>query len=91
MEDSPNRRFFVQFLNKCVGGESVVSIDGKEQENPLMSREEADLRLALFDQKIEPTLEIELELAQYEAMRWPKSKKVQGRVWELMEKIKNQI
>lgn len=91
MEDSPNRRFFVQFLNKCVEGESVVSIDGKEQENPLMSREEADLRLALFDQKIEPTLEIELELAQYEAMRWPKSKRAQGRVWELMEKIKNQI
>lgn len=88
MSDS-NRNWFVGFLNKCVEGESVVSIDGKEQENPIMSREEADLRLALFDREIEPTLEVELELAQFEAMRWPKSKKCQARVWELMEKAKD--
>ncbi len=87
---NPNRDWFVGFLNKCVEGETVVSIDGKDVENPLMSREEADLRLALFDQEIEPTLEIELELAQYEALRWPHSKKCQAKVWDLMDKIKNQ-
>ena len=85
-----NRNWFAGFLNKCVEGETVVSIDGKEQENPLMSREEADLRLALFDGEVEPSLDIELELAQYEAMRWPHSKKCQAKVWEIMEKIKNQ-
>ena len=89
MSDS-NRNWFIGFLNKCVEGETVISIDGEDQNNPLMSREEADLRLALFDGKIEPTLEIELELAQYEAMRWPHVKKCQAKVWDLMEKIKNQ-
>ena len=89
MEDSPNRRFFIQFLERCQTGESVLSMDGKPVENPIMSKEKADLRLALFDEAIQPTLEIELELAQYEAMRWPNSKKAQGRVWELMEEIKN--
>ena len=89
MNDS-NRNWFIGFLNKCVEGETVVSIDGEDQNNPLMSKEEADLRLALFDGKIEPTLEIELELAQYEAMRWPHVKSCQAKVWNLMEKIKNQ-
>ena len=84
-----SRNWFVGFLDKCVEGKDVFSIDGKGQGNPIMSREEADLRLALFDGEVEPTLEIELQLAQLEAMRWPKSKKCQARVWELMEKIKD--
>lgn len=90
MEDSPNRRFFISFLERCQNGETVVSIDGKDSKNPLMSKEEADMRLALFDRAIQPTLEIELELAQFEAMRWPNSKKCQAKVWELMENMKNQ-
>ena len=88
MNDS-NRNWFIGFLNKCVEGETVISIDGKEQKNPLMSQEEADLRLALFDEDIEPTLEIELELAQYEAMRWPHVKRCQAKVWTLMEQMKD--
>lgn len=89
MSDS-TRNFFVSFLERCQSGESVAVIDGKPANNPLMSKEEADLRLALYDRVIQPTIELELELAQYEAMRWPHSKKCQAKVWELMEEIKNQ-
>ena len=54
-----------------------------------MSEEEADLRLALFDKAIEPTLDVEIELAQYEAMRWPDSKSVQLNLWRLLEEKKS--
>lgn len=79
------RDFLVNFLNQCQQGKTVVTIDGKAVENPLMSKEEADLRLALFDKEIEPTLDIEIRLAEYEAMRWPDSAHAQGRLWKLMQ------
>ena len=82
------RDFYVNFLKQCQEGESVVNIDGKPVENPLMSKEEADLRIGLFDGLIEPSLDIEIRLAEYEAMRWPKSTHAQGRLWKLMEQKK---
>jgi hypothetical protein len=88
MADRNTRKFFIHFLEQCQKGDSVIQVGGKAAENPLMSKEEADLRLALYDKEIEATLEIELELAQYEAMRWPKSKKASARVWILMEELK---
>tara|TARA_A100001011_G_scaffold394811_2_gene488093 strand:- start:742 stop:1077 length:336 start_codon:yes stop_codon:yes gene_type:complete len=82
------RDFYVNFLKRCQEGVSVVNIDGKPVENPLMSKEEADLRIGLFDGDIEPTLDIEIRLAEYEAMRWPKSAHAKGRLWKLMEQKK---
>ncbi len=88
MADRSTRKFFIHFLEQCQKGNTVIQIDGKAAENPVMSKEEADLRLALYDKEVEATLEVELELAQYEAMRWPKAKSAQARVWTLMEKLK---
>lgn len=84
------REFFVQFLERCQTGESVLSKDGQPKGFPIMTKEEADLRLALFDNILQPTLDIEIELAQYEAMRWPQSKMAQARLWKLLEERKNQ-
>lgn len=86
---SSSRDFFIKLLKRYQSGESVFSSDGSPKGLPLMSEEEADLRLALFDKAIEPTLDVEIELAQYEAMRWPDSKSVQLNLWRLLEEKKS--
>ena len=49
-----------------------------------MTKEEADLHLAIFDGDVEVTPETRLRLAQYEAMRFPNSKRSQGKMWKAM-------
>tara|TARA_E500000331_G_scaffold193780_1_gene186247 strand:- start:103 stop:456 length:354 start_codon:yes stop_codon:yes gene_type:complete len=75
------------FLEMFQGSAPVMFIDGKAQEHSPMSEEEANLHLAIFDGDVEPTLEVQLELAQLEASRWPNNKKLQAKMWKLMAEI----
>jgi hypothetical protein len=83
MDEKSTRSFFIDFLEKCEKGQPVLVVNGKPSRNPAMSRDESALRLALYDRDIMSTPKIELELAEYEAARWPKSRKAQAKVSEL--------
>jgi len=85
-----NRKRFVSWLKMFMGTEPIMNINGKEQEHSPMSVEEADLHLALFDGEVVATPEVKLQLAQYEAMRWPKSKKVQAKLWAAMAEVEKE-
>ena len=84
-----HRKQFVGFLKIFQGEGPICYINGKPQDHIPMSKEEADLHLALYDGDIEPTEEVRLELAQLELIRHPKSKKLLGKLWKLTEKIKD--
>ena len=75
------------FLERFQGDDPVMYIDGKPQEHSPMSKEEANLHLALFDGRVEPTPEVRLELAQFYALRFPKSKRLQAKMWKAMEAV----
>ena len=45
--------------------------------------------LAIFDGEVEDTPEARLQLAQYEAMRFPDSKKAQGKMWKAMAAVED--
>lgn len=62
-------------------------LNGKPQDHSPMTKEEADLHLALFDGEIEPTPEVKLTLAQLEALRWPNNKKLQAKMWMAMREV----
>ncbi|MDP7560527.1 MAG: hypothetical protein QF745_08300 [Planctomycetota bacterium] len=79
-----HRRQLVGFLNMFQGEAPIMYMNGKPQEHRPMSKEAADLHLALFDGEIEPTPEVRLELAQLEALRWPESKRTLGKLWKAM-------
>ena len=79
-----SRRQFVSFLEMFQGEGPIMYMNGKPQDHRPMTKEEADLHLALFDGEIEPTQEVKLELAQLEAVRHPESKRVLGKLWKAM-------
>ena len=83
-----SRRQFVGFLEMFQGSEPIMVLNGKPQDHSPMTKEEADLHLALFDGEIEPTPEVMLTLAQLEAVRWPNNKKLQAKMWQAMEDVK---
>jgi len=85
-----NRRQLVSWLEMFQGSEPVMYIDGKAQEHNPMSKEAADLHLALFDGEVEPTAKVRLQLAQYEAMRFPNSKKLQAKMWQAMKEAEGE-
>ena len=80
-----HRRQLASWLERFQGSDPIMQIDGKKQIHSPMTKEEADLHLAIFDGDVEVTPEIRLRLAQYEAMRFPESKKAQGKMWKAME------
>lgn len=82
-----HREQFIGFLKMFQGTGPVMYINGEAQEHSPMSKEAADLHLALYDGEIEPTPEVKLKLAQLEAMRFPKSKKLQAKMWQAMEEV----
>ena len=77
------RKQFISWLDRFRGSGSMIHIDGKAQEHSPMSEEEATLHIALFDKEIEPTLEARIELAQFELLRFPKSKRSLYKYWKL--------
>jgi hypothetical protein len=79
-----HRKQLVGFLEMFQGSAPICHINGKAQDHRPMSKEAADIHLALFDGDIEPTPEVKLELAQFEALRWPESKRVLGKLWKAM-------
>ncbi len=87
MEEAPNRKFFVKFLEMCQKGQPVLVVDGEEQVNPPMTKEEADLRLAIFDGDIPMSEEVNLQLLQFEALRFPHAKKTTARMWKAMDDL----
>lgn len=80
-----HRRQLVGFLEMFQGEAPIMYINGKAQEHSPMSKEAADLHLAIFDGEIDATPEVKLELAQLEAMRFPNSKRLQAKMWKAME------
>lgn len=80
-----HRKQFVSWLEMFQGSESIMHINGKAQAHSPMTKEEADLHLAVFDGEVDFTPEIRLRFAQYEAMRFPNSKRSQGKLWKAME------
>ena len=84
-----HRRQLVSWLDRFQGSDPIMQIDGKSQNHSPMTKEEADLHLAIFDGDVEVTPEIRLRLAQYEAMRFPNSKRSQGKMWKAMEEAEN--
>ena len=82
-KNAEHRKQFVNWLERLKGSESIINIDGKPQEHNPMSDEEADLHLALFDKKIKPTREVRTELAQFELLRFQKSKRALYKYWKL--------
>lgn len=80
-----HRKQFVSWLKMFQGDEPIMYINGKAQDHQPMTKEEADLHLALFDGEVEPTPKVKLELAQLEAIRYPNSKKIQGKLWKAMQ------
>ena len=84
-----HRKQLVGFLEMFQGEGPIMHINGKPQDHRPMSKEEADLHLALFDGEIEPSPEIKLELAQLEATRWPESKRVLGKLWKAIDDVEN--
>ena len=79
-----HRRLLASWLERFQGSDPVMVIDGKEQNHSPMTKEEADLHLAIFDGEVKDTPEARVRLAQYEAMRFPESKRSQGRLWRAM-------
>ena len=77
------RKQFINWLDRFRGSGPIIHIDGKPQEHHPMSDEEAALHLALFDKEIEPTLEVRIELAQFELLRFQKSKRSLYKYWKL--------
>jgi len=82
-----SRRQLVGFLEMFQGSEPIMVLNGKPQDHSPMTKEEADLHLALFDGEIEPTPEVKLTLAQLEALRWPNNKKLQAKMWKAMREV----
>jgi hypothetical protein len=82
-----HRKQLVGFLEMFQGAGPIMHINGKPQPHQPMSKEEADLHLALFDGEIEPSPEVKLELAQLEAVRWPESKRVLGKLWKTLDDV----
>ena len=83
-----HRKQLVSWLEMFQGEAPIMYMNGKPQEHNPMSKEAADLHLALFDGDIEPTPEVKLELAQFEALRWPESKRFTAKMWKAMEAAK---
>ena len=84
-----HRKQFIGFLEMFQGSSPIMYINGKAQDHSPMTKEEADIHLALFDGELEPTPEVKLELAQLEAIRFPKSKKSQAKLWKALEAVKD--
>jgi len=84
-----HRKQLVGFLEMFQGSSPIMYINGKAQEHRPMTKEEADIHLALFDGEIEPSPEVKLELAQLEAMRFPDSKRTLGKMWKAADEVKN--
>jgi hypothetical protein len=80
-----SRRQLVSWLKMFQDEKPIMYINGKAQDHQPMTKEEADLHLALFDGEVNPTPEVKLELAQLEAIRYPNSKKMQGKLWKAMQ------
>jgi len=87
-QKATSRKFLVSWLEMFQGEAPIMYMNGKPQEHSPMSKEAADLHLALFDGEVEPTPEVKLELAQLEAMRFPDSKRMQTKMWKAMEAAK---
>jgi hypothetical protein len=85
-----HRKQFLGFLKMFQGDESIMHINGKAQPHVPMSKEEADLHLALFDREVEPTADVRLQLAHFELVRFPNSKKALAKVWKLAEELKKE-
>jgi hypothetical protein len=85
-----HRKRLVSWLEMFQGEDPIMSMNGKAQEHHPMSKEEADLHLALFDGEADPTPEVKLELAQLEAMRFPNSKKMQAKMWKAMKEAEGE-
>ena len=85
-----SRKQLVGFLEMAQGKGPIVYIDGKPQAHNPMSKEEAKLQLAIFDGEVEPTVEVQLQLAHFELTRFPKSQRALGKVWKLSEKLKEE-
>jgi hypothetical protein len=85
-----HRKRLVSWLKMFQGNDPVMYIDGKPQGHSPMSKEAADLHLALFDGEVEPTAKVRLQLAQYEAMRFPNSKKLQAKMWQAMKEAEGE-
>lgn len=86
-----HRKQFVSWLKMFQGEAPIMYMNGKPQEHNPMSKEAADLHLALFDGEIEPTPEVRLKLAQFEAMRFPRSKRLQAKMWKAMKEYEDSI
>lgn len=84
-----HRKQLVGFLEMFQGEEPIMYMNGKAQEHSPMCKEEAALHMACFDGEIEVTPEVKLQFAQYEAMRWPKSKRVQAKLWKAMQEAED--
>ena len=84
-----HRKQFKSWLEMFQQSGPIMYINGKAQEHAPMSKEEADLHLAIYDGDVEFTPEIKLELAQLEAARWPKSKRVLGKLWKAIDDVEN--
>jgi hypothetical protein len=79
-----HRKQLVGFLEMFQGEAPIMYINGKPQDHRPMSKEEADLHLALFDGELEPTQEVKQELAQLEVVRHPESKRILGNLWRTL-------
>ena len=86
-----HRKQFISWLEMFQGEAPIMYINGKPQEHNPMSKEAADLHLALFDGEIEPTPEVRLKLAQFEAMRFPRSKRLQAKMWTAMREYEDSL
>jgi len=80
-----SRKQLLGFLEMFQGEGTIIHMNGKAQKHSPMSKEEAALHMACFDGETKVTPEIKLQLAQYEAMRWPNSKRVQAKLWKAMQ------
>jgi hypothetical protein len=81
-----HRKQLVSWLEMFQGDGPIMYMNGKPQKHHPMSKEAADLHLALFDGEIEPTPEVKQELAEFEALRWPESKRMLGKLWKAMDR-----
>jgi len=86
-----HRKQFISWLEMFQGEAPIMYINGKPQEHNPTSKEAADLHLALFDGEIEPTPEVRLKLAQFEAMRFPRSKRLQAKMWTAMREYEDSL
>jgi hypothetical protein len=80
-----SRKQLISWLKMFQDEKPIMYINGKAQEHHPMTKEEADLHLALFDGEANPTPGVRLELAQLEAIRYPNSKKMLGKLWKAMQ------